>query len=229
MISGSAAKTNSDTTTGSLSYINNLVTGATSSGSYNIVVPAVYMNETMADVLRLTYGYNVSTKNSFMGTNSEYLISWGTIDQPTPTPTPTPSPTPTVTPTSTPTSTPTATPTVTPTSTPAPTATPTPTPTGSIYQSYDYVISATDLAAATGNTGGNLAYNNKVVVVITNGYNCGNTTERNFTYSFSSAGSFISWLLSRKTDIPVIGYYKDNVLVTTGVLSTQTANATVPC
>jgi len=328
MISGSVAKTSSDTTTGSLSYINNLVTGATSSGSYHITVSNQYMNDTMAILLR-SYGYNVTTKNEFMGTNNDYVITWGTINVPTPTPTPTatatpvptatPTPTPIAldftigshceqspkmlsitvrsiiggtssigyqiskttfssqvdaeantdwldivdsdiitnavngtywvsvkdssgtvkaksvsvscfpTPTPTPTSTPTPTPTATAGPTPTATAGPTPTPT-SLYQSYNYSISATDLAAATGNTGGNVAYNNKVVVVVTNGYNCVNTTVRNFTYSFDSAGpSFISWLLSLKTNIPVLGYYKDNVLVTSGLISTQTANPSVPC
>ena len=329
MISGSAARTNSDNITGSLSYINNLVTGATTSGSYQITVSNQYMNETMATQLRSIYGFNVTTRNDFNRTNNEYIISWGTntIVTPLPTATPTATPVPTATPTPTPvaldftigsyceqspkmlsitvrsiiggsttggyqiskttfssqadaeantdwitlvdsdiittpingtywvsvkdslgtikaksvsvtcfptpTPTPTHTPTPTPipTSTPAPTATvgPTPTPT-SLYQSYNYSISATDLAAATGNTGGNVAYNNKVVVVLTNGYNCANTTVRNFTYSFNAAGSsYISWLISLKTNVPVLGYYKDNVLVTTGLISTQTANPSVPC
>jgi len=253
MISGSSAKTNTDSTTGSLSYINDLVTGATTSGSYSIVVPRTLMNEAMATNLRSVYGYNVTKRHDNMGNNDSYLISWGNNDDPTPTPTSTPTSTPTVTPrpaTATPTPTPTNSPTDTPTATPSPTplpatATPTPapatatpvatvaptaTPVPSIYQSYNYSISATDLAAATGNTGALVGYNNKVVVVITNGYNCGNTTERNFVYSFSAVGSsYISWLISRKTDVPVLGYYKDNVLVTTGLISTQTANPSVPC
>jgi hypothetical protein len=137
MISGSVAKTNSDTTTGSLSYINNLVTGATSSGSYNISVSNKYMNESMATLLR-SYGYNVTTKNDHMGTNNDYVITWGTILDPTPTPTPTPSPTPTSTPTATPTSTPTSTPTVTPTA--VPTATPTITPTPNHVAGVDFTI-----------------------------------------------------------------------------------------
>jgi hypothetical protein len=241
MISGSLAKTNTDTTTGSLSYINDLVTGATTSGSYNVVIPRLYMNEAMAVRLRTTYGYNVTRRNDFMGTNDSYIISWGNNDDPTPTPTSTPTSTPTMTPTplpatSTPTPVPaTATPlpaTATPTPVPA-TATPLPataTPVPSIYQSYNYTITSGDLAAATGNTGANATYNNKVVVVITNGYNCGNVTERNFTYSFSAAGaSYVSWLISRKTDVPVLGYYQNDVLVTTGLTSTQTANPSVPC
>jgi hypothetical protein len=262
MISGSAATTGSTQTRTTLSYVNNLVTGATSSGSYHIYVPNEYMDDDMMDELIGTYGFKVTKRNSLMGSNMDYLINWApnppqpsvtptpTVTRtptrtPTPTVTPTKSVTPTVTPTVTSTSTPTVTPTntitptasITPTSTPpAPsvtpttTRTPTPTPTIQPYQSYNYSISATDLAAATGNTGGNAIYNNKVVVVITNGYNCGNTNERNFTYSFDSAGSsYISWLISRKTNVPVLGYYKNDVLVTTGLVSTQTINPSVPC
>lgn len=233
MQSGSVAKTASDTVTGSLSYISQLISGATSSGSYSIFVPYTYMNSAMATQLTTIYGYSVSKRFSDMGTNREYLISWGTNEDPTPTPTPSPTATPTPSPTPLPaTSTPTPLPaTSTPTPLPA-TSTPVPataTPEPSLYQSYNYSISATDLANATGNTGANLSFNNKVVVVLTNGYNCGNTLERNFTHTFDSAGSFISWLVSRKTDVPVLGYYKDDVLVTTGLISTQTANPSVPC
>ena len=152
----------------------------------------------------------------------------------TPTPTETLTPTPTETPTETPTPTPTETPiptdAPTPTVTPTNTVTPTVSPIPELYQSYNYSITNNDLDSATGNTGGNAVYNNKVVVVVTDGYNCANTTIRNFTYSFSSAGSsYISWLVSLIVNPPVIGYYQDDVLVTVGLSSTQTVNATVPC
>ena len=326
MISGSVAKTNTDTVTGSLSYINNLVTGATSSGSYNISVSNKYMNDTMATLLR-SYGYNVTTKDEHMGTNNDYVITWGTINVPTATPTatatatpvPTATPTPTPialdftigsrceqspkmltinvssiiggtssagyqiskttfssqaaaeantewldivandiltdavngtywvsvkdssgtvkakstsvscfpTPTPTPTSTPTPTPTATAGPTPTATAGPTPTPT-SAYRTYSYVVSATDTNLATGNTGGNAQYNGKVVAIVTNGYNCGNTTPRNFTVSFT-AGSFISWVCSPNGVTPQFGYYANDVLVTSGLVSTQTLAGGCPC
>jgi hypothetical protein len=261
MISGSAATTGSTQTRTTLSYVNNLVTGATTSGSYHIYVSNEFMDDDMMNELIGTYGFKVTKRNSLMGSNMDYLINWApnppqpsvtptpTVTRtptrtPTPTVTPTRTVTPTITPTNsvTPTSSVTVTPTVTPTRTvtatatpPAPsvtpttTRTPTPTPTIQPYQSYDYVISATDLAAATGNTGGNSIFNNQVVVVVTNGYNCGNTNVRTFTYPFGSAGSYISWLISPKVSVPVIGYYKDNVLITSGLISTQTANPSVPC
>lgn len=218
MISGSLAKTTSDSTTGSLSYISGLVSGATASGSYSIYVSNQYMNENMAIVLRNTYGYNVSLRNDNMGTNNEYLIKWGTIDIPTPTPTPTPTSTPTVTPTptvtSTPTVTPTSTPTSTPTITPAPTATPTPTVTV-VAHAYSYLISSVDLAAATGNT---ITSNNNAIFATTTDDGSSNSATRKFTAS----GSFNHWICSKIGITPTFGYYKDNVLVTVGLVSTQT-------
>jgi hypothetical protein len=258
MISGSLAKTNTDTVTGSLSHINDLITGATTSGSYYIVVPRTLMNNAMATQLRSVYGYNVTQKNDFNGTNTEYVISWGNNYDPTATPTPTPTATPTVTPvpaTATPTARPTDLPTDTPTPTPSPTplpatatptalpatstplpatatpgpatATPTPTPTPA-FRTYNYVISSTDTALATGNTGGNAQYDGKVVAIVTGGYNCGNTTPRTFTVSFT-AGSFLSWVCSPNGVTPQFGYYANDVLVTSGLVSTQTLAGGCPC
>lgn len=261
MISGSAATTGATQTRTTLSYVNNLVTGATSSGSYHIYVPNDYMDDDMMDAL-IGYGYRVTKRNSLMGSNMDYLVNWApnpVAPSPTPTMSPTRTPTPTITPTRTPTATvtptrsatPTPTPTTTATSTPTATVTPTrtvtptssaaapsvtpsvtptrtPTPSFQPYQSYDYVISATDLAAATGNSG-SAQYNNKVVVVVNDGYNCGNLTVRDFTYEFTAAGSYISWLVSPKVSVPILGYYQNDTLVTTGLVSTQTANPSVPC
>ena len=127
MISGSFATTGSTQTRTSLSYINELVTGATAHGRYYIVVPNQYMDDSMANVLRSTYGYKVQAKNSLMGTSNDYTISWG-LPIPTATPSPTayPTATPTQTPNPTPNPTETNNPTATPSSTPAPTASPTP-------------------------------------------------------------------------------------------------------
>jgi hypothetical protein len=84
MISGSFAQTGSTQTRTTLSHINNLVTGATAQGLYRIFVQNEFMDESMASELREVYGYNVNTRNSFMGTNLDYLISW----EPTPVVTP---------------------------------------------------------------------------------------------------------------------------------------------
>lgn len=76
MISGSIAQTGSTQTRDSLSYINNLVTGATSQGLYRVFVQNEFMDDDMADNLRTTYGYRVNKRNSFMGTNYDYIVSW---------------------------------------------------------------------------------------------------------------------------------------------------------
>lgn len=76
MVSSSFAVTSSITTRSDLSYINDLITGATSQGLYRVFVQNEYIDETMATELRNTYGYKVNTRNSFMGSNLDYIISW---------------------------------------------------------------------------------------------------------------------------------------------------------
>lgn len=80
MISGSNAQTGSTQTRTSLSYINNLITGATAQGLYRIFVGNEHMDDSMVSDLTNVYGYTVNTRNSFMGTNIDYMISW----EPTP-------------------------------------------------------------------------------------------------------------------------------------------------
>jgi hypothetical protein len=71
------AKNNSDSVTGSLSYINTLVNDATSEGKYMIVVDGQYLNQSMIEDLSENYGYSVTQRNDFMGTNGSYTIRWG--------------------------------------------------------------------------------------------------------------------------------------------------------
>jgi hypothetical protein len=93
------AKSNSDNVTGSLSYINTLVTGATEEGKSSIFVNSQYLNNSMISGLKSTYGYRITERTDFMGTDNEFLIEWGEpsyippIATPTPTSTPTPTPT----------------------------------------------------------------------------------------------------------------------------------------
>jgi cell division septation protein DedD len=112
------AKNTSDNVTGSLSYINDLVTGATEEGLYKIFVGQQFLNDSMVADLIDNYGYDVYQRNVTMGTNQEYIVSW--IPEATPVATHIPSPTPTPTPSPTASSTPTPTPTTTPTPTPTP-------------------------------------------------------------------------------------------------------------
>lgn len=75
MQSGSAARTASNTATGSLTYIDGLISGATSQGQYQITLDPRYVNDAIVTTLR-NYGYKIQTKNNFMGTNNDYVISW---------------------------------------------------------------------------------------------------------------------------------------------------------
>jgi len=69
-------KNTSDNVTGSLSYINDLVTGATAQGIFQIFVGQQFINDSMVADLRNNYGYDVYQRNATMGTNQEYIISW---------------------------------------------------------------------------------------------------------------------------------------------------------
>jgi hypothetical protein len=132
---------------------------------------------------------------------------------PTNTTTPTNTPTNTKTPTQTPTNT--TTPSVTPTNTPTPTTTPLP----PIY-AYNYSISQLDLNAATGNTTPvfGVVPNNRVYAS-TSYDETGNPAHRIFT---AAGSSYIHWLCSGNGVTPTFGYYQNDVLITVGLVSTQT-------
>ena len=186
-----------------LTYVNNVVTGCTSRGEYVAFIDARYMDQDVVNDI-LSLGYRVTNLTNDMGTFITYKIEWSSAYVP---PTPTPTPTPTNTPT----------PSVTPTNTTTPTRTPTPTPSAAVILShaYTYVISATDLSDATGNTD---ATHNNAVFATTTDDGSGTPASRKFT----SAGAYNHWLCSLTGIIPTFGYYKNNVLVTTGLVSTQT-------
>ena len=75
MQSGSAARTGSNATTSSLTYIDTLVSGATAQGLYSIAVGGQYISNGMTGSLK-TYGYQVQVNTDTMGTYPTYIISW---------------------------------------------------------------------------------------------------------------------------------------------------------
>jgi hypothetical protein len=75
MQSGSTARTASNNATGSLTYIDGLITSASAQGLYQITVDPRYINGAIVTTLS-NYGYKVSTKNDTMGTNNDYIITW---------------------------------------------------------------------------------------------------------------------------------------------------------
>ena len=119
MITKDQALSGTTASRSSLTYIEQLITGATQQGLFYVYVSSQYIDDEMATTLR-GYGFFVGKRNSFSGDNYDYFINWGGLE-------PTPTPTPTITPTKTPT--PSVTPTITPTKTLTPTMTPTKTPT----------------------------------------------------------------------------------------------------
>jgi hypothetical protein len=76
MQSGSAARTATNTATGSLSYIDTLISGATAQGKYSIIVEGDLLNDSMITTLRNVYGYTVDQQFNSMGSYPRYTISW---------------------------------------------------------------------------------------------------------------------------------------------------------
>lgn len=75
MITKNQALSGATLTRSTLTYIDQLITGATQQGLYYITVPASNIDDSMATVIR-TNGYKVDKRNNFLGTNYDYIISW---------------------------------------------------------------------------------------------------------------------------------------------------------
>lgn len=81
MISGSAAASATNSTRSTLSYVNNVITGATSEGKYTVFIDEKSMDDTMSNTLTSVYGYNITKRADSMGTFSTYMINWGQPDE----------------------------------------------------------------------------------------------------------------------------------------------------
>ncbi len=75
MQSASTARSASNSATGSLDYIDTLVSGATSQGLYQVVVDGQYINNVMTGSLK-TLGYTVEVKYDSMGSFPRYYVKW---------------------------------------------------------------------------------------------------------------------------------------------------------
>lgn len=77
MISGSAATSATNASRGTLSYVNSVISGATSEGKYTVFIDEKSMDDNMSYVLSNTYGYNVTKRTDLMGSFTNYIINWG--------------------------------------------------------------------------------------------------------------------------------------------------------
>ena len=75
MITKNQALSGTTSTRSTLTYIDQLITGATQQGLYYIVVPSSNIDDTMAAVIR-TNGYKVDKRNNLFGNNYDYIINW---------------------------------------------------------------------------------------------------------------------------------------------------------
>jgi hypothetical protein len=74
--SASSARTTSNSTTSTLSYIDGLVTTASSNGIYTIAVDSPKMTDSMMSDLTTLYGYTVYKKTYDFGNYVTYIIDW---------------------------------------------------------------------------------------------------------------------------------------------------------
>lgn len=74
MISGSAAYTSSLSTRTGLTYVNDVITGATAQGLFHVFIEESYLDTSMTGSLK-SYGYKV-TPQTFGGTYTRFLIDW---------------------------------------------------------------------------------------------------------------------------------------------------------
>jgi hypothetical protein len=70
------AKNNTDSVRGGLTYINSIISDASSNGEYFLFVDGIYMDDDMMGNLIVNYGYNVSKQFFDMGTYPRYLIQF---------------------------------------------------------------------------------------------------------------------------------------------------------
>ena len=77
MITGSAAALASNKTRAQLSYVNQVITGATSEGQFSTIINGKYIDDNVADTLALNYGYKITKRYDDMGMLANYLITWG--------------------------------------------------------------------------------------------------------------------------------------------------------
>lgn len=75
MQTASSARTASNTATGSLTYIDTLISGATSQGLYQVYLEGPFINDAMTASLK-SNGYGVEVKYDTMGTYPRYVIKW---------------------------------------------------------------------------------------------------------------------------------------------------------
>jgi hypothetical protein len=76
MITASTAKANTDVVRLNLTYINNLITGSTATGSYYVIIEPKYVDDTMITSLSNTYGYKITPKTNDIGQYQYFLVSW---------------------------------------------------------------------------------------------------------------------------------------------------------
>jgi len=73
--SASTSRTASNNTFTGLTYVNSIITGATTNGLYSVIIEGNYLDDTLTGSI-ISSGYTVTKRFDNMGTYPRYLIGW---------------------------------------------------------------------------------------------------------------------------------------------------------
>jgi len=73
--SASTSRTTSNNAFTGLTYVNSIITGATTNGLYSVIIEGNYLDDTLTGSI-ISSGYTVTKRFDNMGTYPRYLIGW---------------------------------------------------------------------------------------------------------------------------------------------------------
>jgi hypothetical protein len=73
--SASTSRTASNNAFTGLTYVNSIITGATTNGLYSVIIEGNYLDDTLTGSI-ISSGYTITKRFDNMGTYPRYLIGW---------------------------------------------------------------------------------------------------------------------------------------------------------
>jgi hypothetical protein len=73
--SASASRTASNNAFTGLTYVNSIITGATTNGLYSVIIEGNYLDDSLTGSI-ISSGYTITKRFDNMGTYPKYLIGW---------------------------------------------------------------------------------------------------------------------------------------------------------
>lgn len=73
--SASTSRTASNNAFTGLTYVNSIITGATTNGLYSVIIEGNYLDDSLTGSI-ISSGYTITKRFDNMGTYPKYLIGW---------------------------------------------------------------------------------------------------------------------------------------------------------